>query len=108
MFLYVDLRCTATLVPGRESGLELKTYATKNAAYAHREEFILDDLSKFKVNIICGRILSHLLPRKREFPVHRPDMRWFLKLPIFRLAALLMSTWGEKLEGYFFIFKGLF
>ena len=70
IFRLFSLRCKTVLVPGDTIGVALKSKFPYVAAYADKEGFRLDDLSKFIVIVAWGINLSHSFPGKFVPHIH--------------------------------------
>ena len=74
-FRLFGLKCTIILVPGGASGVTLKSKLVYVAAYADKDGFHLDDLSKFIVMVAWAISMSHSLAGKIVSQMHNPVIK---------------------------------
>ena len=74
-FRLFGFRCTIVLVPGGTSGVALKSKLLYVVAYADKDRFRLDDLSKLIVVFAWGVSLSHSFAGNFVSQMHNPVIK---------------------------------
>ena len=74
-FRLFGFRCIVVLVPGGASGVALKSKLPYVAAYADKDGFRLDDLSKLIVMFALGISLSHSSAGKFVSQMNNPVIK---------------------------------
>jgi hypothetical protein len=86
--------CASTLIPGGAMGVRLKSYLPWSCSQADNFGLIRDPLSKFKVSLACGIVLSHRRIGKESSMDHHPAFRWLLAVRMACSATFVRWSWG--------------